>query len=209
MARSTGPLFSLDASGSIGGAITFSKWKGRNYVRRRVIPSNPKSGGQVGRRAMMKFIAQEWTNIDPGDQATWQTIANELNASLFNGYIKQNMLDWHNFLCPAQPHPAARVLTPSDNALTAVAWEENRIKLSIEGSALGDSWGIIIFGALGAAVTPSVGKNVLVRSDDSIAAHVEYWTPHVGDVNAQWTFDTITFTTDGKQAAAGGPQSTS
>jgi len=43
MARTTAPLFSLDASGTIAKAITFSKWRGRQYVRRHAIPKNPQS----------------------------------------------------------------------------------------------------------------------------------------------------------------------
>jgi hypothetical protein len=41
MAKTTGPLFSLTASGTVGNTITYSNWKGRPYVRRRVIPMNP------------------------------------------------------------------------------------------------------------------------------------------------------------------------
>ncbi|MDZ7721677.1 MAG: hypothetical protein U5R06_02325 [candidate division KSB1 bacterium] len=33
MAKVTAPLFSLDASGTIGKAFTFSKWKGRKQLR--------------------------------------------------------------------------------------------------------------------------------------------------------------------------------
>ncbi len=46
MAKVTGPLMSLDASGTVGGVATFSKWKGRNYVRLRVIPQNMRTAGQ-------------------------------------------------------------------------------------------------------------------------------------------------------------------
>lgn len=208
MARTTGPLFSLDASGSVGGAITFSKWKGRNYVRRRVIPSNPKSGAQVGRRAMVAFLAQQWASLSAADQAEWQPLADQLVASRFNAYVGWNMSQWHNFIEPSQQYPADRTLTPSDNALVAAAWEENRIKLALSGSALGDAWGILIFGSLGATVTPSVGTTVLVPADTTIAAHNEYWTPHVGAIGAEWTFNTIAFSTDGNKAAAGGPQTT-
>ena len=46
MVKLGGPALSLDASGTVGGILTFSKWKGRPYVRTRVIPSNPKSGAK-------------------------------------------------------------------------------------------------------------------------------------------------------------------
>lgn len=46
MAKVTGPLMSLDASGTVGNTAVFSKWNGRNYVRLRVIPFNPQTDNQ-------------------------------------------------------------------------------------------------------------------------------------------------------------------
>ena len=50
MAKVSGPLMSMDASGKFGGALVFSKWKGRNVVRQLVIPGNPNSAGQEAAR---------------------------------------------------------------------------------------------------------------------------------------------------------------
>jgi len=50
MALVTGPLMSLEASGTIGQALTFSNWVGRSYVRRYTIPSNPQTSGQMDNR---------------------------------------------------------------------------------------------------------------------------------------------------------------
>lgn len=43
MAKVTGPLMSLEATGTIGDALTFSRWVGRPYVRRYAVPSNPQT----------------------------------------------------------------------------------------------------------------------------------------------------------------------
>jgi len=53
MAKVTGPLMSLSASGAIGKAIVFAGWKGVQYVRQYVIPANPQSEGQGDRRIMI------------------------------------------------------------------------------------------------------------------------------------------------------------
>jgi hypothetical protein len=58
MAKVTGPLMSLDASGTVGKTTTFSKWKGRNYVRLRVIPQNPQSADQVDTRGFLGVLAK-------------------------------------------------------------------------------------------------------------------------------------------------------
>lgn len=58
MAKVTGPLLSLDASGSVAGTMTFSKWKGINYLRQRVIPSNPRTAGQLAVRSILGTLAK-------------------------------------------------------------------------------------------------------------------------------------------------------
>ena len=58
MAKVTGPLMSLDASGTVAKTATFSKWKGRNYVRVRVIPMNPQSDAQQTLRSVLGTIAR-------------------------------------------------------------------------------------------------------------------------------------------------------
>lgn len=53
MAKVTGPLMSMSASGKIGDAIVFSIWKGQAYVRQWLIPANPQSAGQGDTRIIM------------------------------------------------------------------------------------------------------------------------------------------------------------
>lgn len=58
MARVTGPLMSMSASGSIGKAITYSVWKGISYVRELVIPANPQSEDQGDNRQIVGGLAR-------------------------------------------------------------------------------------------------------------------------------------------------------
>ena len=53
MAKVNAPLFSLGARGKLGDALVFTPWKGLNCVRQYVVPSNPKSAGQVTQRGYM------------------------------------------------------------------------------------------------------------------------------------------------------------
>ena len=52
MAKVTGPLFSMSASGKIGDALVFFGWKGINVVREWLIPTNKQSAAQGNRRVM-------------------------------------------------------------------------------------------------------------------------------------------------------------
>lgn len=53
MAKVTGPLMSMSASGKIADAIVFFTWKGRNVVRQWLKPSNPEASDQGDRRIIM------------------------------------------------------------------------------------------------------------------------------------------------------------
>lgn len=64
MAKATGPLFSLSASGGFGGALVFGQWKGRPTVRQLKTPANPRSTDQENSRNKVRVAAagQKWAN---------------------------------------------------------------------------------------------------------------------------------------------------
>jgi len=198
MVKIYGPMFSLDASGTLADAVTFSKWKGRPYVRERVIPSNPKSGAQVGRRAMFTFLTQEWDAFGTDDKATWKDLAEQLVASNFNAYVATNMGRWHNFLPPSQQHPALEndtpgVLTPANSTNKAV-WEENRIKLNIKLTTQNQNWGVVIFASATPSFDTAVGNAIIATALPDTAVKYVYWTPP--EVRT-WHLDMRTFSLNG------------
>ena len=95
MAKATGPLFSLDARGSIGKAIVYSIWKGINYVRRHVVPENPKTADQIVVRTVMADGSLKWKDgtIDAPSKALWDTFAEGKPFSGFNAYMKAYFTD--------------------------------------------------------------------------------------------------------------------
>ena len=56
MARVTGPLMSMEASGTIGKTLTFANWVGRQYVRRWTRPANPQTSNQMEQRNAFSII---------------------------------------------------------------------------------------------------------------------------------------------------------
>ena len=98
MARTTGPLLSMDASGSVGNALTFAHWKGRNYVRRYAVPGNPRSDAQQSiRTAMMYYTAQY--KVDPAEvQAQWGAEAESQKISPFNAFTRAGIKNWSSSL---------------------------------------------------------------------------------------------------------------
>lgn len=159
MAKVDGPLFSFAASGTIASTVTFSKWKGRPYVRQRVIPSNPKSPLQISTRAMMTFLSQQWANISSAKQDSWQTIADEKVVSTFNAYTSTNMLLWSDFLSPRED---AIPSSPTD-ATTFAATATGGVGEVVLGSTAvdyGTTWGAQFFRSTTMGFTPSRGNMI-------------------------------------------------
>ncbi len=63
MAKVTGPLFSVSASGKIGDAIVFFPWKGRHVVRQWLKPANPKSADQGDIRLILGALGRACSPI--------------------------------------------------------------------------------------------------------------------------------------------------
>lgn len=58
MAKVNGPFMSLDASGTVAGVLTASKWKGRNYMRIKTNPANPKTPAQLAVRSILGTLSK-------------------------------------------------------------------------------------------------------------------------------------------------------
>jgi hypothetical protein len=91
MAVVTGPLLSLGASGTIAKTQTYSKWKGRPYVRQRVIPANPRSSDQVETRNVFSWLNSVWKVSPALFQAPWTAFASGKVLTNRNAFIKQDL----------------------------------------------------------------------------------------------------------------------
>lgn len=79
---------SLDASQTLGGTLTFAKWKGRNYVRLAVKPYNPKSADQEAVREAMKYGVLYFTKGDyiAAGEKTWWGVYGEREKPAVSGF---------------------------------------------------------------------------------------------------------------------------
>ncbi len=145
MAKVTGPLMSISASGTFGGTLVFAEWNGRAYVREHVIPSNPKTAMQTGIRSLWKFLSKYWTNIAALTKATWASIADPQQISNFNAYMQYNMDRWQNFFAPTQANPAAEASTPLTVTTQTLTGHEGYASIAITPSGSTNIWGLAIF----------------------------------------------------------------
>lgn len=75
MAKVTAPLLSFGASGSLAKSLVYSKWKGRPYTRRHVIPANPQSTAQSLTRNAFSSGGEIWKIMGPLGVAPWDRFA--------------------------------------------------------------------------------------------------------------------------------------
>ena len=92
MAKVTGPLFSLSASGQIAKTLVFGDWKGIDVVRKYVIPANPNTAGQQTQRGIFAGAVEDWhtDGFSAIDVAAWNlyALAQKVAASGFNMLVK-------------------------------------------------------------------------------------------------------------------------
>lgn len=194
MVKVTAPLFSLGASGTIGKAITFSNWKGRNYVRERVIPTNPRSGGQVGARAMFKYLTQNWAALTTANKATWQDAADQLIVSTFNAYIRENQRRYATFNAPGKEDPVTEGGTADALTTFTATGGVREVVLDLACTAVTDNWGVMIFRSITGSFTPSITNCVYVKLLATTDPIIVVDTPLDPDT---YYYDAKTFTDDG------------
>lgn len=65
MAKVTGPLFSISASGKIADAMVFFSWKGTNVVREWLKPANPQTANQGNQRVPLGGTGRAVGTVQP------------------------------------------------------------------------------------------------------------------------------------------------
>jgi hypothetical protein len=154
---------SIGASGSFAGAIVASSWKGRNYLRQLVTPSNPKSAMQTAFRAMFKFLGQAWADLSDGDKAAWETLARQGNYSTFNAYMKFNQDLWSRQLGPVVSPTEGSGVNGTPDTWTATAGVRS-VTLNLALDPSDDSWGAVIYMKAGSAPDGTMDEVIRVPS---------------------------------------------
>jgi hypothetical protein len=89
------PLFGFGASGQLGKALVYGKWKGIDVARRYVVPANPQTAAQTTRRGYLTSAVAEWHDtanaLVAADKAAWDRLAGVQSEprSGFNEFCKR------------------------------------------------------------------------------------------------------------------------
>jgi len=203
MVKVFAPMLSLDASGTIGDAITFSKWKGRHYVRERIIPANPKSGLQTGFRSMFKFLAPNWAAIASGDKATFDDLADSMAISPFNAFMRANQRRWRNYLPPGVniAAPGTGTVCTWNGGAPAATGGPSNVEIAMTPAVKNTNWGVAIFRSTSTGFTPGISNCVAVILVNDTVEFTWVDSPLAVDT---YYYDTRRFTTNGLWGALDG-----
>lgn len=91
MSKVTAPLLSFGASGQIAKTQVYAEWKGRPYVRRHVIPANPRTAEQTLTRDTFSFLNNVWRYMPAAAVDAWDAYALTSRFTARNGWIKRNL----------------------------------------------------------------------------------------------------------------------
>jgi len=155
MVKLKGPLGSAEARGSFGDSAVFSSWKGRSYARSKTIPTNPKTPMQVSTRAMMAFLANQWSTLTEVQKATWNAAASNAKIPAYNQFISANLGRWSELRAPGRKDPATEAGNlPSVDTFYAEG-KTAHAELAADWYDLNNAWGLLIFRSTASGFAPS------------------------------------------------------
>lgn len=166
-AKVTGPLFSVEASGGYAGVIVFAKWKGRQYVRQLVIPSNPHTTGQEDARNAMRVSGEGQSFCNVNVQVHEDLTLNdklEIQAIVPSGFA------WNGFLVDNMIGSGAVNMTASDAIWAALAGGEQDDWDTAADALTAPILAVAQTVAGGGAGTPKSSGNVFLNYDYGLFA---------------------------------------
>lgn len=128
-------IFSAMLSGASGkiGDVVASTWKGIAYFRRRVIPSNPQSNGQMAQRYCLKTALTLWQSIKSWAKTPWDYSVTGYALSGYNKFMDECM----TLLAPQMTEGADEEWPTWDQPAITVASPFNKKYAELDTVALG------------------------------------------------------------------------
>ncbi len=111
------------ASGKAADAVC-ATWKGRAYVRKHVIPANPKSAAQIAVRESMARCVTLWRSLSTTVKGWLDTYGTGYRMSGYNVYVSKNRLaeqsDTAHKVVPPHPNVAPVIDLAGDVAVAEI-----------------------------------------------------------------------------------------
>lgn len=89
MAKTTAPLFSVSAAGTIGRLVTFRRVMIGGVAQVRPMTPAPPTQRQAEHRALMAAARLAWRDLDATTRAAWIVYANHIGLPSFATYCRE------------------------------------------------------------------------------------------------------------------------
>ncbi len=132
----------VSLSGKVADAV-FARWKGRNYIRSRVVPANPKSAAQLVVRDSLARAVSLWQSLYATLKTAMDVYASGYRMSGYNWMVGQNRKDEETYdsdaITPANSSiDGAATFTPISGAagIITLAWTGGTLSANHKVTAL-------------------------------------------------------------------------
>lgn len=92
MVKVKGPLFSIQAFGSLDGALVYQRRRGMTTVYRKRVVRNPNTELQAAHRASFAAAVSSWNALPGASKAWWVVRAWGMALSGYNLYVQSYLL---------------------------------------------------------------------------------------------------------------------
>lgn len=144
MAKVTAPALSFGAGGQIGKSMVYGKWRGVPYVRRHVVPANPRTTAQTLTRGTFALLREMWKRAPSEVYDAWNAFAQGRPFTGMNKFVGENLRvlrgepDMANFI----GSPGAKGGLPPDSAVASVAVAD-QIAVTVTPPAAPSGWSVV------------------------------------------------------------------
>lgn len=89
--KTTAPLFSLAASGTVARTLSFGSNRSGSFVRFRSMPGDPQTQKQVAYRSALYLLSTHWKKITQANQNLWNNEPIALEFTPYHAFVGYNL----------------------------------------------------------------------------------------------------------------------
>jgi hypothetical protein len=161
MAKVQGALFSMDAAGAVGKVLVVTSWKGRQVMRKWTVPSNPKSGPQMGVRGLFAGAVLLAKALITADKAGWVLLAATTQITWLNAFVAKAQQNMQALMGPQKLVTRVSDVAPAICTTPAAAVAGNKVTFSWVAPADADKYAFVCYRSASTGYTP--GPATIIR----------------------------------------------
>jgi hypothetical protein len=197
MAKVKGALLSMEAEGAVGKVLVVTSWKGRQVMRKWTVPSNPKSGPQVGVRSVMAGAVLLGKALITAEKAGWVQLAANNQLTWLNAFAAKALENLQALMGPQKLITRIDDIAPAMCVGTGAGVAGNKVTFWWIAPADVDKYGFLVYRGATAGFTPGPATIIRCVAASTLTivdtpGHGEYW------------YNVVCFDVDGNNGPAGG-----